>query len=308
MLYVQTRKTCGYPTFDKARILNRFCRIIGPHRPLHRVRPAQVRTFLDAGRPVTGGWDNKYYTLRKFFRFAIARRWTSKDPLPLARPKRDLLFKPYIYSVSELQRLFDACDDPRTRWKTLHPQTFRTMAVLLYGAGLRLGEAMRLTHADLDFSQNLLTIRCSKFGKTRILPIGADLAQILRTYIRSDAHPYSRDPKSLIFAYQDGKPIQDSALRRAFIRFRTRAGIVRTDGSHFQPRIHDLRATFAVHRLTSWYQEGQDVQELLPLLSTYLGHVSIEATQVYLTMTPELLAQASRRFQRFAELPELAHA
>jgi site-specific recombinase XerD len=266
-----------------------------------------VRRFLDRKRPVTGGWDSRYYALRKFYRFAIARRFASKDPLPSVRPKRDLLFRPYVYSFSELQSLFDACNDPGVKWKTLHPQTFRTLAILLYGAGLRLGEALRMTHADIDFPQKLLTIRCSKFGKTRFVPMGPDLAQILQTYIRSGAHPYPTDASSCVFAYQDGKPIQESALRRAFIRFRSKAGIVRTDGSHFQPRLHDLRGTFAVHRLTSWYQEGKNVQRLLPLLSTYLGHASIQATQVYLTMTPELLMEASRRFKRFVEMPAVAH-
>lgn len=306
-LYVDMRKTCGYPTFD-ARILNRFCRFVGPNRSLHVIRPDEVRRFIDTGRPVTGGWDNKYYMLRKFYRFAIARRWASKDPTPAVRPKRDLLFTPYIYTHDELQLLFEARNAPDVKWKTLHPQTFRTLAILVYGAGLRLGEAMRLTHADVDFSTNLLTIRRSKFEKTRILPIGSDLAQMLRAYIHSNAHPYSAAPASLVFACQNGKPIRDRGIRKAFVRFRNKAGIRRTDGSHFQPRLHDLRATFAVHRLTSWYQQGKDVRKLLPLLSCYLGHVSIQATQIYSTMTPELLAQASHRFQRFAEQPETAHA
>jgi integrase len=176
----------------------------------------------------------------------------------------------------------------------------------LYGTGLRLGEALRLTHADIDFFQRKLTIHRSKFGKTRYVPIGSDLVHVLRTYIRSSAHRY-RDASSRVFALQNGKPILDCGLRKAFIRFRAKAGIERTDGSHFQPRLHDLRATFAVHRLTSWYQQGKDVQALLPLLSTYLGHVSIKATQVYLSMTPELLTQASRRFARFVDMPEVSH-
>ena len=74
----------------------------------------------------------------------------------------------------------------------------------------------------------------------------------------------------------------------------------RSDGARYQPRLHDLRHSFAVHRLTSWYRQGADVQTLLPYLSTYLGHVNLAATQVYLTMTPELLQEAARRFQQYA--------
>jgi integrase len=81
---------------------------------------------------------------------------------------------------------------------------------------------------------------------------------------------------------------------------RKQAGVERNDGASYQPRLHDLRHTFAVHRLTSWYREGADVQKLLPQLSVYLGHVCLSSTQVYLSMTPELLASASSRFERYA--------
>jgi integrase len=89
-------------------------------------------------------------------------------------------------------------------------------------------------------------------------------------------------------------------LQNAFKRLRNHAGIHRTDGGRYQPRLHDLRHTFAVHRLTSWYQQGADVQRLLPNLSVYLGHINVASTQVYLTMTPELLQEASARFESYA--------
>ena len=93
---------------------------------------------------------------------------------------------------------------------------------------------------------------------------------------------------------------------RAFVRLRAIAGIAREDGARYQPRLHDLRHAMAVHRLVAWYREGADVQRLLPQLATYLGHVDVAATQRYLTMTPELLREASRRFERYAQ-PEVGH-
>lgn len=87
---------------------------------------------------------------------------------------------------------------------------------------------------------------------------------------------------------------------RAFCRLRESAGVHRHDGARYQPRLHDLRHGFAVHRLVSWYRQGADVQRLLPQLATYLGHVHVAATQRYLTMTPELLHEASLRFERYA--------
>jgi len=85
-----------------------------------------------------------------------------------------------------------------------------------------------------------------------------------------------------------------------------KAAVSRHDGGRYQPRLHDLRHTWAVHRLVAWYQDGADVQRLLPALATYLGHVHIAATQCYLTMTPELLQAASLRFEQYAQ-PEVHH-
>jgi integrase len=99
-----------------------------------------------------------------------------------------------------------------------------------------------------------------------------------------------------------GRPLKDGTVRRAFARVRRSARIIRTDGARYQPRLHDLRHAFAGHRLTAWYRAGADVQRLLPQLSTYLGHLSVASTQVYLTMTPELLREACLRFERYADL------
>lgn len=88
-------------------------------------------------------------------------------------------------------------------------------------------------------------------------------------------------------------------VEKSFQRLRGLAGVHRADSSSYQPRVHDLRHTFAVHRVMEWYRQGADVQSLLPALSTYLGHVNLASTQRYLTMTPELLAEANSRFQNY---------
>jgi integrase len=97
-------------------------------------------------------------------------------------------------------------------------------------------------------------------------------------------------------------------LEAEFVRLRKRSGIRRAPNDRWQPRLHDLRATFAVHRLVAWYREGVDLQARLPLLAIYLGHVNISGTQTYLTMTHELLIEASRRFEHYAQPKEDADA
>ena len=106
--------------------------------------------------------------------------------------------------------------------------------------------------------------------------------------------------RDLLFCQADGTPLTDSAIGAAFRRLRTIAGIKRDGGARNQPRLHDLRHSAAVHRVTSWYRSGADLNDLLPKLATYLGHKDLSGTQRYLTMTEELLAEASRRFEAFA--------
>jgi len=175
------------------------------------------------------------------------------------------------------------------------------MVLLMYGAGLRRGEVLRLTAADVDLQQAVLTIRQTKFFKSRLVPIGPDLTKELHDYVRwrATAHP-SASTTSTFFLSKPGEAINCGALARAFKRLRESAGVRRTDGGRYQPRLHDLRHTFAVHRLTAWYRQGADVQRLVYALSVYLGHACLAHTQVYLTMTPELLQQASTFFERYA--------
>jgi site-specific recombinase XerD len=153
----------------------------------------------------------------------------------------------------------------------------------------------------VDLYASLLTIRESKFYKARLAPIGPDLTDILRIYVDQRAKEYSTKPEAALFMTRNGIPVARSTAENIFCRLRVRAGVLRYDGGRFQPRLHDLRHAAAVHRLVSWYREGADVQRLLPQLATYLGHVDIAGAQRYLTMTPELLHEASKCFERYAQ-------
>jgi integrase len=103
------------------------------------------------------------------------------------------------------------------------------------------------------------------------------------------------------FYGRHNKSLNLGTIESAFERIREKAGICRTDGAKYQPRVHDLRHTFAVHRLTSWYQQNADVQQLLPALSVYMGHTHLSATSVYLTMTNDLLQEAGKKFENYVK-------
>jgi site-specific recombinase XerD len=174
------------------------------------------------------------------------------------------------------------------------------LILLLYGAALRISEALSLTLADVDLSVGVLTIRESKFYKMRLVPMSPDLISVLETYVALRAREHSAGANAALFLTRNGAPLARYTAENVFRRLRIRAGVLRHDGGRYQPRLHDLRHAAAIHRLIYWYRQGADVQRLLPQLATYLGHIHIAATQRYLTMTPELLHEASRRFEQYA--------
>jgi len=139
------------------------------------------------------------------------------------------------------------------------------------------------------------------------VPLGSQLTTVLIPYAVSRQRlPVPAGKDSSFFSTCMGTSLTRQRIEKNFQRLRILAKIQRNDGARYQPRIHDLRHTFAVHRLENWYRDGADVQRLLPCLSTYLGHVSVAASQRYLSMTPELLREANRRFETYAT-PEVSH-
>ena len=167
---------------------------------------------------------------------------------------------------------------------------------LLYALGLRIGEALGLMIKDVDFQQKTLFIRDSKFSKDRLLPFGPKLGKCLEAYMdlrRKHFKPIKKDAPLLVA--NTCTVIRRRLIQQTFGDIMKDARIAAPPGQG-RPRLHDLRHTFAVHRLLRWYEEGVNVQNKLPLLSTFMGHVNIYSTQVYLTITDSLLREASNRF------------
>jgi integrase/recombinase XerD len=294
--YIAFRKSLGEQQDSNGRTLRAFGRAIGAKADIGDVRAEQVDAFLAGTGPRTLTWHIKLSVLRPFYRYAISRGYVAAAPLPTEIPKRPPAFIPYIYSHQDLQRLLKAALADSRRQACLEPVTMRTLLLLLYGTGLRIQEAVDLNRADVDLNNSLLTVRQTKFGKTRLIPFAPGLKSILTDYAARHASGASVP----FFTTRSGHRVKPDTLQHNYRFLCTRAGVGRADGARYQPRLHDLRHTFAVHRLTEWYQQGADVQKLLPVLSVYLGHVHLRHTQVYLSMTPELLHEAGKRFAQYA--------
>jgi site-specific recombinase XerD len=154
-------------------------------------------------------------------------------------------------------------------------------------------------------ADRILAIWDTKFFKSRLVPIGTDLCTALETHWTARQRlPLPDQTRSAFFCTRTGRTLSLAKLERIFVRLREHAGIRRPSSDRWQPRLHDMRHAFAVHRVIAWYREGADVQACLPLLATYLGHINLSGTQTYLTMTHQLLSEASLRFERYAALDQ----
>jgi len=297
--YIRHSRSLGMRFISEEAILCAFCRFVGK-MPLRDILPSMITRFVNREGTSDRTMAKKHSALKGFFRYALTRGHLAASPVPsFERTRRGSPFTPYIYSEAELKRILAAVPAATGPRFGVDADTLRTFVLLLYGAGLRRGEARRLKVEDVDLHRSLLHIKETKFFKTRIVPISTSLSKVLKAFVARRRCRYSSE--DLLFRQKDGAPLTDAVVTEAFRRVRTLAGIKRGGGARYQPRLHDLRHSFAVHRVTSWYRSGADVNDLLPKLATYLGHKNLSGTQRYLTMTGELLAEAGRRFEVFVQ-------
>lgn len=302
--YLTLKRALGAVFSAETRILHSFGRALG-NIPLDTIDRQATHAFCRGKGPPTRWWERKHQALRGFFAYIVTRGHLATSPLPEPGPCIPRSFEAHIYSRDELQHLLDSTGILEDTHSPLQHLTFRTLLLTLYGAGLRPSEGLRLRCCDVDLGDRILAIWDTKFFKSRLVPIGTTLAAALGSYHAARQRlPMPDEARSAFFASRTGSAITLGRLEKVFVQLRTQAGIKSPPGARWQPRLHDLRHAFAVHRLIAWYREGADVQACLPLLSTYLGHVNVSGTQAYLTMTPELLAEASKRFERYTATGE----
>jgi integrase/recombinase XerD len=297
--YVRHRRSLGVCFHGEQVRLSAFVKSVGD-RALADVTPDSVRRYLDGTGPVTQAWFCRFHTVAGFYRFALRRQYVDRSPMPPRLPKPPAEFIPYIYSETDMRALLTAVDARYEGDWLVRPQTVRTLLLLLYATGLRISEALALTMADVDLHEAILTIRQTKFYKSRLVPIGADLAGVLARYRDQHLARPVRRPDGSFLSDHHGRPILRQTAELVFKRVREQAGLGRPACRTFRPRLHDFRHTFALNRLVSWYREGKNVQRLLPHLATYLGHRSVNETQRYLNMTADLTMEAGLRFLKYA--------
>lgn len=302
--YLAMRRSLGFKLERAGPALLDFVSFLQQHRASY----ITLRLALDWAKRASGGQPDTWAAQRLSFVRLFARYRSATDPrtqvppaglLPF-RPKRA---RPYLYSDKEILQLLRATLNrplsPRHAKRcALLPWVYYCLFGLLSVSGLRLGEARNLEIQDVDLNAGVLTVRGTKFGKDRLVPLHASTCRVLADYIaRRQRYWADRAVSSYLFVSSWGNRLDSAQIHRAFYAVSRQIGLRSASDSH-GPRLHDLRHRFASKTLLRWYRAGVDPEQRLPTLSAYLGHVHWSDTFWYLSALPELMLEAMSRLER----------
>ena len=312
--YLAERARLGFDVRKSASGLRNFAyhvQLAGHRGPLTVEIMADWARHDQYGSADPQTWARRLKSLRTFTRWL--RQFQPRTEIP-----DDAIFgrlpgrlAPHIYSEREIADLLAAA-------RRLGPAPdlrgilFETLFGLIASTGLRISEALTLRNGDVDLRCGILMIRCTKFAKSRQVPLHPSTVRALRRYQRlRDRTGESIEADAPFFIgtgrRQQGLPLSVGQVHRVFAQLRRQLGW-RNRGLHHAPRIHDLRHTFVVRRILRWVAEGVDVDQAMLSLSTYVGHAMVTNTYWYLSAVPELMALAGARFQSCAPRKEVADA
>ena len=292
--YLTIRRALGYK-------LARAEKLLGQYLDYLEERGEQLMTVENAvawaTRPAGGSpnwWAYRLTCVRGFARYLHALDSSHEVPPADVVPHKPRRATPYLYSDEEIVALLAATGSLRF---PLRRATYRTLLGLLSVTGMRVGEAIRLDNNDVDLKHGVLTVRETKFGKTRELPLHPSTVDALREYLRLRDHVCLEPRVDSVFITPVGTRLLYGGVNWTFLQLVQRAGL-KPRSPRCRPTLHSLRHSFAVHTLLDWYRDGLEVHPRLPLLSTYLGHVHPRDSYWYLEAAPELLAIAAGRLER----------
>ncbi len=275
--------------FDKFLLTTAFSKDLITHEIIDQY--LQSISYLHPGTQ-----ENRLCVVRQFCQYIAQETPNSYIPEPLYHPHAVPSRIPYIYTPDQITEILHAATNLLPQ-ASMRPHTYTTFFGLLYTTGLRLSEAINLTINDLDLPSQLLYIRKGKFRKDRWVPLSRTTTKKLQIYLQKRRKIPPRGADAPVFINLKQRRLNPHTVYNTFRILLNQCQLrkPKTPG----PWIHDLRHTFAVHRLLQWYRQGKDLQGCLPALATYMGHIDIRSTQVYIHATSELLEQANQRFHSF---------
>lgn len=297
--YLSLRRALGFRLIEAEVYLKDFCAFMETRGDIVVTAALALEWSMAPAHIRPTSWAARLTTVRQFARYLKGFEPQTEVAGTRLLPFRPRRCKPYIYSQREIRQLMAAAKVMPSR-QTLRPWTVRTLIGLLAVTGMRLGEALVLTREDVDLKAGVLTIRGSKFLKSRLVPLHPSTSRALADYAqRRDACLRERwgvrDPNFLLTGR--GREFNVSQVHKAFYAISRTVGL-RGPGINRGPRLHDMRHRFATETLLRWSRSGMEIDREMPTLSTYLGHSNISDTYWYLSAHPELMRHAALRLER----------
>lgn len=302
--YLAMRRALGFRLVEAEILLKGFCTFMESRE--ETIVTAQLAVdwaTAPAGiRPTS--WAGRLTTVRQFAHYLQGFEPRTQIPSTRLLPFRPKRSKPYLYSQDEIRQLMTAAEAMPSR-QALRPWTMCTLLGLLTVTGMRLNEALSMRREDVDIEAGVITVRGSKFSKSRLVPLHPSTSHALSRYARQrdtlldqrDAlrGQRARDPHFLLTGR--GRKFWASEVHKSFYRISRMVGL-RAPGVNRGPRLHDLRHRFATETLLHWSRSGLQIDREMPVLTTYLGHSNIADTYWYLSAHPELMRHAALRLER----------
>ena len=298
--YLAARRQMGFALEIAGKQLLAFGRFAdeGGHRG-SLTAELMVRWARDAGQEKPLASARRLEVLRPFAKYRSQfDSATEMVPRNFFGPAHRRLV-PHIYTGHEIRELLKATDNLLPA-DGLRPLTYHTLLGLIAATGLRISEALHLKPQDVDLDQKLLTVRETKFRKSRLVPLHSTTAAALARYAKVRQNKIGCQTLRAFFVSDRGEPLPDRTVHSTFEKLRGRLGWA-ARGGHSAPRIHDLRHSLICKVLLRSYQQRQPIDNVIDALSTYVGHAKVSDTYWYVTAIPDLMAIAAQRFAQFAE-------
>lgn len=296
--YLALRRALGYKLYRAGLLLYQFVQFAEQAGATYITTDLAMKWATQPAKARQTWWGNRLGVVRRFAQYCSGRDPRTVVPPPDLFPATYRRVPPYLYKDEQIKALLKAAKQlPSPSSVGLRPHTYATIFGLYVTTGLRTSEALRLDRSDVDLAQGVLTVRDTKFGKSRYVPVHPTTRAALQRYARTRDRLCPHPVCPSFFLSDHGRRISADMVRWTFIRLSRQIGLRDTSDSR-GPRIHDLRHRLATSTLVRWYRRGVDVERHLPELCTFLGHAHITDTQWYLTATPELLRHALRQVER----------
>lgn len=294
--YLTVRRALGFELRLAGRLLRRFVDFAQAAGAAYITTELALQWATQPAHAQPAQWANRLGMVRRFAQYCNSIDSRTVVPPPDLLPYRLTRPSPYIYRDEQIAQLIQAARALPSQ-TGLRPHTYGTLFALYAVTGMRTQEPLRLDRDDVDFANGVLTVRGTKFGKSRYVPIHPSTQRALRRYAahRDRLCPSPQSPS--FFLSEQGTRITQWSVRWTFVKLSHQIGL-RQPGDSRGPRLLDFRHRLAINTLIRWHRRGLDVEKHLPELSTYLGHVHISDTYWYLSATPQLLHQALRRVER----------